>query len=73
MKNTHMQLLLHDTHSHTHIHTDVENTPKTPKDETSQKTTTSHLLKKQTFNYGGSGALVGDQQVLMCASKIALR
>lgn len=47
---------------HTHTHTDDENTPQTPKDETSQKTTTSHLLQKQTCNYGGSAALVADQR-----------
>lgn len=54
--------MVHDTHTHTQM-------VKTPEDETSQKTTTSDLLQKQTHNYGGSAALVADQQVLMCASK----
>lgn len=51
-------------------HTQMVKTPlKTRRDETSQKTTTSHLLQKQTFNYGSSAALVADRRVLMCASK----
>lgn len=67
MKNTHMQLLLHDTF------TQMVKTPlKHPKMKRVRKQPHHISFKKQTFNYGGSGALVGDQQVLMCASKIAL-
>lgn len=56
---THTHIQSHtQTHTHTVTRTHGENTPQTPKDETSQKTTTSHLLQKQTHNYSGSATLV---------------
>lgn len=55
-----------DTHTHTQM---VKHTLKTTEDETSQQTTTSHLLEKQTFNYSSYAALLAERRVLMCATK----